>query len=52
LRIPNGAHINFGDCIDGIIVQFIETADPAKPDSRCLEALKSPPFKMALAPAE
>jgi len=52
LRIPNGAHINFGDCVDHIIVQFIETADTAKPDSRCLEALKFPPFKMALAPAE
>lgn len=52
VRIPNGAHINFGDCVDRIIVQFIETADTAKPDSRCLEALKFPPFKMALAPAE
>jgi pimeloyl-ACP methyl ester carboxylesterase len=51
VRLPNGAHINNSDCVERIMLQFVNTADAAKTDISCLGALRFPPFKALSAAA-
>lgn len=42
--IPGGTHIHRGACVDGVVEEFLRTADPAGVDATCVEEPSRPPF--------
>jgi pimeloyl-ACP methyl ester carboxylesterase len=42
--IPNGTHLTGGECIDKMIVQFVEAASEAAVDAGCVNQIRHLPF--------
>jgi pimeloyl-ACP methyl ester carboxylesterase len=44
LVVPYGAHGPGGPCVDGIVAEFVRSADPRAVDDSCLRAVPPPAF--------